>query len=283
MPRTRTPVIGLCLCAGTLALADDRPARISDARRDANGILTHTVESPYQAGPTALRVLLPDRLEPGVRYPVVYVLPVEARDGQRYGNGLLEVKRHDLQNRFHAIFAAPSFTDLPWYANHPTNPEIRQESEFLKTVVPFVETHYPAQANRAGRLLLGFSKSGWGAFSLLLRHPDRFGKAAAWDAPLVQGRPDRYGMGPIFGTQANFEDYQITRLLERRAGELSNDRTPRLIVLGFGNFRDQHDQAHALLLDLKIPHVFRDGPNRAHLWESGWVPEAVELLLSEDQ
>ena len=50
-------------------------------------------------------------------------------------------------------------------------------------------------------------------------------------------------------------------------------------MLGWGNFRDQHERAHALMVDLKIPHVYRDGPKREHTWEGGWIPEAVRLLL----
>ena len=59
-----------------------------------------------------------------------------------------------------------------------------------------IEQHYPARADRDGRLLVGFSKSGWGAYSLLLRHPDRFGKAAAWDAPLMEERAGPLRHGP---------------------------------------------------------------------------------------
>ena len=55
----------------------------------------------------------------------------------------------------------------------------------------------------------------------------------------------------------------------------------RLILLGYGNFRDQHEQAHSLMVDLKVPHIYRDGPKRQHIWESGWLTEAVELLLSD--
>ena len=40
---------------------------------------------------------------------------------------------------------------------------------------------------------------------MLLRHPDVFGKAAAWDAPLMLDRPGRYGSGDVFGTPENFE------------------------------------------------------------------------------
>jgi hypothetical protein len=127
---------------------------------------------------------------------------------------------------------------------------------------------------------LGFSKSGWGAWSLLLRHPDRFGKAAAWDAPLVLDRPGRYGSGDVFGTPENFERYRITSLLERHAADLRGGR--RLILLGYGNFRGDHETAHDILVELKVPHAYEDGPEWEHRWGSGWVPEAVRLLLGEE-
>jgi Putative esterase len=276
------PLMFVLVCVlfrGGSSLADDHAGSVSEARREPNGLLVHGVESPFQSGKTEIRVLMPDKLKEDERPRVVYVLPVEAHAGNRYGDGLLEARRHDLHNRFRVIFVAPTFSDLPWYADHPEDSKIRQESHFLKVIVPFVDGHYPARTDRAGRFLLGFSKSGWGAYSLLLRHPDRFEKAAAWDAPLMQDHPDRFGMGGIFGTQENFEDYRITRLLERRAAELHGPT--RLILLGVGNFRDHHERAHALMVDLEIPHVYRDVPKREHIWESGWVPEAVGLLLGE--
>ena len=270
-------IIGLALLASA-AEGLDRPVTISEAKRDDNGFLVHDVQSPYQAGVTHIRVLLPDKVEPGKRYPVVYVLPVEAGNENHYGDGLLEIKKQNLHNKLQAIFVAPTFAHLPWYADHPTNTEIRQESYFLKVVVPFIEKNDPAQAEASGRLLLGFSKSGWGAFSLLLRHPDVFGKAAAWDAPLMMDRPNRFGMADIFGTQENFEKYQITKLLKARAGTFQKKK--RLILLGYGNFPDQHEKAHGLMTDLKIAHEYRDGPARKHDWHSGWVAEAAELLLA---
>ena len=36
-----------------------------------------------------------------------------------------------------AIFVAPTFSHLPWYADHPSDASIRQETYFLKVVVPF--------------------------------------------------------------------------------------------------------------------------------------------------
>lgn len=254
-----------------------RPATFSEAVRDEHGILTHTVESGYQAGSTKIRLLLPDTAKKGTHYPVVYVLPVEARDENRYGDGLLEVWRSGLHRQLPAVFVSPTFSHLPWYADHPSDPAVLQETYLLKVVLPFVESRYPAQAGREGRLLLGFSKSGWGAFSLFLRHPDAFARAAAWDAPLMLDRPGAYGSGDIFGSRANFESYQVTRLLEDRAAEL-RDR-PRLAVLGYGNFRGDHETFHDVLNDLKVPHAYEDGPKREHTWGSGWVPGAVRWLV----
>lgn len=154
---------------------------------------------------------------------------------------------------------------------------MRQESDLLRVILPCIDKAYPVRTDAASRLLLGFSKSGWGAFSLLLRHPDLFGKAAAWDAPLMMSQPGQYGSGDIFGTQENFEPYQITKLLEKRAADFQTGK--RLILLGYGGFREDHRQAHALMQKLKIDHTYQDGPQRKHEWESGWLPEAVSLLF----
>ncbi len=267
----------LGLLIAVAARAEDSPVTISEGRTDANGVLVHEIRSPYQAGVTSVRVLLPDTLEKGKAYPALYVLPVEAKSEDQYGDGLLEVKKNDLQNKYHAVFVAPTFSHLPWYADHPADPTIRQETYLLEAVIPMVEKRYPVSHDAPGRLLLGFSKSGWGAYSLLLRHPGLFGKAAAWDAPLMMDAPGRYGSGEIFGTAENFKAYQVSRLLELRAADLRTGR--RLILLGTGNFAADHRAAHALMERLKIDHAYQDGPPRKHEWGSGWVPEAVGLLL----
>jgi hypothetical protein len=86
----------------------------------------------------------------------------------------------------------------------------------------------------------------------MLRHPDVFAKAAAWDAPLMLDKPGKYGSGDIFGTEANFEGYRVSKLLEDKAGNFQKDK-----------------------------RLMRDGPARKHDWHRGWVKEAVERLVAE--
>ena len=258
--------------------ADEGATKISTASKDSNGFLVHSVESPYQKGETKIRVLLPDKMDANKKYRILFVLPVEAKDGNHYGNGLIEVKKLGLHNKYQLICVAPTFSHLPWYADHPTNQKIRQETYFLKVVLPFVERRYPAVGKPKGRLLVGFSKSGWGAFTLLVRHPELFYRAAAWDAPFMKDKPNQFGMGPIFQTQDNFTKYQLSALLKERAKLLK--KTNRFVLAGSGNFRRHHQQIHALMKNLDIPHDYHVGSSKIkHHWNSGWLAEAVKLLV----
>ncbi len=262
----------------SVLFAADAPT-ISEATTDEQGFRIHRVTSEFQRGETLIRVFLPDQIEAGRSLSVLYLLPVEAGLEHRYGDGLAEAKRLDLANRYRLICVAPTFSHLPWYADHPTDKTIQQESYFVKVVVPTVEKRYPALAKRDGRLLVGFSKSGYGAWTLLLRNPQTFAKGAAWDAPLMQTAPNQFGMGPIYGTPENFEHYRIERLLRDYATDVRAERG-RLIHLGYGNFRDHHQRAEALLNELQIPHIYTDGPKREHTWQGGWLEEAVQALLA---
>ncbi len=260
-----------------LAWTDESAPTFTAAQRDADGFITHAVESPYQKGTTEIRVLLPDKMDAKKEYQVIYLLPVEKERESRFGDSLAEVKKRNLHNQWNVIFVAPTFSHLPWYADHPTNSHVRQESYILRVVVPFIERTYPVLRRAHGRLLLGFSKSGWGAFSLILRNPHVFGRAVAWDAPMMMLAPNRFGMAEIFGTQENFQGYQISKLIHE--GHADFQRSRRLILMGHANFRDHHEKLERVFTDLRIPHEPFPSPSRTHDWHSGWVEEAVEALL----
>lgn len=236
------------------------------------GALWYRVTSAYQAKPTVVRIVVPKQLEPESKRRVLFVLPVEAVLESRFGDGLKTAQKLDVANQNRFVVVAPTFSDLPWYVDHPKDRGLRQESHLLKVVVPLVEMLYPHKARH--RALVGFSKSGWGAFVLLLRHPDAFGAAVAWDAPFMMTKP-AYGMGRIVGTQANFERLRVPRLLTQHAKAVQGSK--RLAHFGYGSFRQHHQQAHSLMERLEIPHLYADGPQRKHHWDGGWVPEAVRM------
>src|SRR5271170_4679404 len=96
---TLPTLLALALLVSASDKDSDQPVTITEAKTDANGFQVHEVQSPYQHGKTEIRVLLPDKLEKGKHYPVIYLLPVEAGKENRYGDGLAEVKKHELHNK----------------------------------------------------------------------------------------------------------------------------------------------------------------------------------------
>lgn len=239
-------------------------------------LVQYSLNSEFQSGTSAVDVLLPDGRDGSRRHPVLYVLPVFAGSETGVGDSLAEIGKHDLHNRYGLICVRPVFNATPWYADHPSDPGLRQESHLLRAVLPFVERTFPILPEGSGRLLAGFSKSGWGAFSLLLRNPGLFGGAAAWDAPFMQPVPDRWHMQDIFQTQENFEAYRVPALLENASGAWQREN--RLVLMGYDRFRDHVIRAHELMAGKGIPHTYQDGPARPHRWDSGWLPDAVRFL-----
>ncbi len=259
----------------------------AEAGTNNNDIIYHRIPSPYQADSTTIRVLLPDEIIPGEKYRVLYILPVIENDNRRYGGGLEEVMKYNFHNEYKLICVAPEFTAKPWYCDHATDMGKQDESHFLKTVLPFIDENYPTLETAEGRLLMGFSKSGWGAFTLILRNPEKFHRAVGWDSGI------RVDTGPIteeeraerietlFGSLANFEKYRLSNLLKERGTELGEET--RLFYYNCEGKRGPGGaEIHRIMVELEIPHLYWYEPHRKHSWESGWIPDAVKFLVNEN-
>jgi len=220
-----------------------------------------TISSPRQATDNFLRIARPRK--PSDR--TVLILPVIANIGAQWGDGFYEALRLDWVNRYNVTIAAPSFSHLPWFADHPNNPKIAQESYLIQDILPRL----------SGRiLLLGFSKSGNGALTLMLRHPERFAAAVAWDSPLMLDAPGKYGSGEIYGTPENFAGYHIASLLEKSGKAAAG----RVAIHGYGNFREQVTAAHERMTALGIAHDYQNSQFHTHHWASGWMEPAMATL-----
>lgn len=240
-------------------------------------ISVYTLKTPYQNSDTSIYVLLPDKKAPNQKYSALYILPVNPGP-QAALTALKEAQRLTIQNRYNLICVSPAFEKMPWYADHPFDKHIRQESYFINTVVPFVDKSFPVKKKAENRFLLGYSKSGWGAWSLLLRHPKMFGCAASWDAPLMMDKIGKYLTSDIFGTQENFEQYRITNLLQNSAANL-RQKPIRLILLGHSFFGQDDIQIDQLMNSFSIPHYWDHGSTLKHSWDSGWMENAVKIMM----
>ncbi|HKU28034.1 MAG TPA: alpha/beta hydrolase-fold protein [Candidatus Sulfotelmatobacter sp.] len=250
---------------------------------DNHGVAYYPVRSAYQGyREQMIRVLRPTHPLPGVEPSTVYVLPVAPGVNtlsSKWSDGLEQLRLLDVPNRFNMTLIAPSFQYIPWYADHPRDPCRRMESFLIRDLVPFGDTLGPSGHIRH-RYIIGFSKSGYGAFTLILRHPDLFQAAAAWDFPAeldnISAFPDLSGN---FADQENFSEYEIPALITANAAEFQHEN--RLWISGDqGIFTHDMTKLHRQLTALSIPHTWVQGGYRRHDWSSGWLEGAVEYLAA---
>ena len=214
------------------------------------------------------------------------MLPVHEDGIEKYGDGLVKIKQNGFHDQHQLVCVAPGNTSTPWYVDHDFDPQKQHEIHLLETVIPFLEKRYRVQTDDKTRLLIGFSKSGWGAMTLLLRNPEVFYRAAAWDSGI------RVDVGPIeeserderiaqhWGSNANFEANRLSNLIQRRGNELGKDA--RLFYFNTEGKRAIGGVAiHRLLVENMVPHRYVLEPHRTNAWDSGWIPDAIDFLVTE--
>lgn len=252
-------------------------------------IIRFSFETEYQNGRQEIRVLLPDGYTQDGRYRVLYVLPVEPEFEERFGYGLGTFREMNAHNLHDLILVQMGFEKEPWFGDHAADPKVRQASYIREFVVPFVERTYSTLETPEGRLLLGFSKSGWGAFSLILTAPEFFGYAAFWDAPLLFQR-FHYGMEEVYGTQAQLDRYRPDLLIPEQRKHFR--RKPRLGLAGenaWGRAKPapgggSHTvEAHQFLLSHDIPHTYDDTLAAPHTWNPKWMEPTLRALIALTQ
>jgi hypothetical protein len=160
-----------------------------------------------------------------------------------------------------------------------------------KDLVPWVTQTFSSSAGTqpfgaltgpAQNWLIGFSKSGFGAQDLILKHPDVFTLAASWDFPADMSDYTQYGASAAYGTDANFQaNYRLTQSF------VDSHKTPflnkdRIWIGGYDVFGTDIADYDALLTSEGIEHTSEAPPQvMDHTWVSGWVPFALTGLSQE--
>jgi concanavalin A-like lectin/glucanase superfamily protein/putative esterase len=214
----------------------------------------------------------------------IYVLPViqDVDLNSSYGDGLEELRTLNVHNDYNAHIIAPSFKSIPWYADHAFNPDRQYESFVVRDLVPWVEANL-STTGLEEHWLVGFSKSGFGAVTLLFRNPAVFDAAAAWDFPADQSSTSAAGMLSNYGTDTNFQNnYRLT------AGWIAARKDPFQTATRLWLSRDYVatsflDQVLAFAGRLQandVQYLMTGGATRVHSWTSGWLGEALAGLQS---
>jgi hypothetical protein len=201
-----------------------------------------------------------------------------------FADGLEALRALNVHNDYNAHIIAPSFNAEPWYADHDSDAARRYEQFMTQDLVPWVQATYGVTGQEE-HWLVGLSKSGFGAVTLLFRNPAVFSAAAAYDFPADQSDANDWNMLDNYGTDANFQaNYRLTDdWIEARKGPFQTE--PRLwlsqdsvTVLGSPTFMAEVSAFAGRLQSHQVQFLRTGGADRTHDWTSGWLGEAVAGL-----
>ena len=191
---------------GTIGVPSSAPPQFVYQGTDATGAQVYDITwSSSGLQSFAVRVLTPQHPSTNYSHSFLYDLPVQPGLAQStWGSGLDELHKLDVEDEYNATIIEPIFPVDPWYADNAVDPTINYET-FMSTILPgWVDSHFSTTGTEKN-LLVGFSKSGYGALDLEFKHPSVFSAVAAFDFPADMTSPSAYG------TEENFENnYELT-------------------------------------------------------------------------
>ena len=251
----------------------------------------HTVWSSTLGKEVGYRVALP----PGYgspenrerRYPVIYLLHgLKGSSWDWFQIGRLhEALGKQLRSGQISEVIAVSMNGGRSYWTHEIGRVGRPGQDYGRTVavdlVAEVDRRFRTLRRRKHRSLVGLSMGGFGALSLGLLYPDRFGSVVSLSGALFREVP---------GTKAVYravwgDPPQAAHFDRSSPYALANDLTPGQalprIFIGCGrsdhrSFRQRSAAMHERLESRKIPHVYLEGEG-AHGW-SYWVGDSEAWL-----
>lgn len=220
---------------------------------------------------TAMNIILPEKIE--ARLPVYYLLHGLSDDytaWQRRSN----IERY--------VEQLPLIVVMPdggryFYCDCVDGPQY--ESYLIKELIPYVDSVFPTQAERAGRAIGGLSMGGYGAVKLALKFPELFisanGHSGAYDVTDSSERAQQipewrqiFGDSPVGGKDDVFALAQRCPASERPAVRID---------CGLDDFLlEANRRFHEHLVALGYAHEYVEFPG-AHTWDY-WDVHVREAL-----
>ena len=270
---------------GTIGVTPHSPPQFAYEGTDANGAKVYDITNAVGSQPIAVRVLTPQH--PSADYPhsFLYALPVEGGLAQStYGSGLDELASLDVEDQYNATIIEPIFSMESWYADNPNDPTVDYETFMADFLPQWVDSNFSTTGTEQN-LLVGFSKSGYGALDLELKHPSVFSAVAAFDFPGGMTSYDYDGASSAddYGTQANFQDnYEMNvSFIDAHAAPFTTQ--DRILISEGPAFAAQVTDFGNLLTSEGVMYTSLNQTNDAHTWSGGWLSGAIAGLYGLEQ
>jgi len=247
-------------------------------RREPNGTKYMTFKSQAAGCEVSFHLYLPPGYDESTqRYPVIYWL-----QGSTQGqiNGALGYVPY-LDEAIRRKLMPPVIVVMPngmvnSYFRDSADGKYPVESMMIKDLIPYIDRHYRTIADRAGRLIEGFSMGGYGAAHLGFKYPELFGTIVANSGAVGYGNDS-----PTDDTSnQDYPEEQPQYLAEKNADQLRGRTRIRIAVGANDYLLPVNRDLHETLTRLKIEHEYEVVPDVRHSWREFYQklgPEGFEF------
>ena len=125
-------------------------------------------------------------------------------------------------------------------------------------------------------VLVGFSKSGLGAWNIARTIPTLVSATLIFDAPVARNELPPWGTGPFYKDDASWQrDLPIQSV--KSFAEVMPESHQLVLISGPG-FREEMLTLSQALAQIGHKHVYLDRPDMMHHWNSGWIEDGLNEI-----
>lgn len=155
---------------------------------------------------------------------------------------------------------AVSFPKLVWY-----NPVVREQAIAQIRDMKLTDI-----------VLVGFSKSGLGAWNIACAIPDLVSGTIIFDAPVARQTLPSWGTENFYADDAAWRADLPIANIERFKSAVPADH--QLVLISGEGFGDEMRQLSRALVHADVRHTFLPRPRMQHHWNAGWLEQALGEL-----
>jgi len=228
---------------------------------------------------TTYIVALPDPLEPGKEYPVLYLLHGATGNYRDWTDKTTVTQALEERNM---LVVMPDGDSYSWYLDSPVKTESQYDTAISRDLVNDVDCRFPTISNRNGRGIAGLSMGGHGALSLAAKHPEVYSSASSMSGILnVSDHPGKWGLNDILGLQPELLTNWTSNSVLYLADKFTTANVALLFDTGVGDKTgavEDNRRTHEALANRKIAHDYREFPG-IHDWKywGGHIDEHLDF------
>lgn len=184
----------------------------------------------------------------------VVCLPATAPDDTRFGKPPTVI-----DNRPGISIRVLEYAELVWY-----NRDVRERAMAQIRALALSPV-----------ILVGFSKSGLGAWNIARAIPEHIAGTIIFDSPVALDTPMR-GALPFYADNPSWHADLPIRTIETFRTSLSDNH--RLVLISGPCFHDHMSKLSTSLSQIGHDHVFISRRHLKHHWNSGWIEDGLDTL-----